>query len=365
MASNIFVADDVMNNGQTDQASSPKGDVTVAYHDQDQQSAVTARPRVIVTMTAQEEMLAPLAFADVVRLPGPTARADSQEMIAKLLPTTSAVLSQGDMRIDNDVLERSPHLRIVANMSRGYDNFDLEAMTAHGVWATNVPDAFTEPTAEVTFGLILMVMRRLAEGSAHVRNGEWQHFEPGRWDGVSLNGKTLGIIGYGNIGRAVARIARAFEMNVLCAQRSPVHDENVTQCSLDELLTRSDVISLHVPLSAETEHLINTEALARMKPNAILINTARGGVVDEEALTTALQSGRLAGAGLDVTEREPHVEPALYSLPNVVITPHLGGGTSESRKESQAHAVANVVAVLQGGTPQQPLNTIPPTPRDG
>ena len=339
----------------------------MAHHDEDQRTASTTRPRVIVTMTAQEGMLAPLAFAEIVRLPGPTARADSQEMVAKLLPTTSAILSQGDLRIDNDLMDRSPQLKIVANMSRGYDNFDLEAMTAHSVWATNVPDAFTAPTAEVTFGLILMVMRRLAEGSAHVRNGEWQHFEPGRWDGVSLNGKTLGIIGYGHIGQAVARIARAFEMNVLCTQRSRSHvnDENATQCTLDELLAHSDVVSLHVPLSPETEHLINVETIARMKPNAILINTARGGVVDESALTIALQSGRLAGAGLDVTEREPHVEPALYSLPNVVITPHLGGGASESRQESQAHAVANVVAVLQGGTPQQPLNAIAATPRAG
>lgn len=337
----------------------------MAHHDEDRRTAKSPPPRVIVTMTAQEEMLAPLAFAEIVHLPGPTARADSQKMVAKLLPTTAAILSQGDLRIDDDLLARSPHLKIVANMSRGYDNFDLEAMTAHDVWATNVPDAFTEPTAEVTFGLMLMVMRRLAEGSAHVRDGEWQHFEPGRWDGVSLNGKILGIIGYGHIGRAVARIACAFEMNVLCTQRSPVDDANATQCSLDELLARSDVVSLHVPLSPETAHLINADTIGKMKRKAILINTARGGVVDEAALTNALQSGRLAGAGLDVTEREPHVDPALYSLPNVVITPHLGGGTSESRAESQAHAVANVVAVLQGGKPMQPLNDVSSTLGEG
>ncbi|MGI8406494.1 MAG: 2-hydroxyacid dehydrogenase [Thermomicrobiales bacterium] len=339
----------------------------MAHDDEDRRTTKSPRPRVIVTMTAQDEMLAPLAFAEIVRLPGPTARADSQEMVAKLLPTTAAILSQGDLQIDDDLLARSPYLKIVANMSRGYDNFDLEAMTAHGVWATNVPDAFTEPTAEVTFGLMLMVMRRLGEGSAHVRNGEWQHFEPGRWDGVSLNGKTLGIIGYGHIGRAVARIARAFEMNVLRTQRSSVDvdDENATQCSLNELLARSDVVSLHVPLSPETAHLINADTIGKMKRSAVLINTARGGVVDEQALTNALQTGRLAGAGLDVTEREPHVDPALYLLPNVVITPHLGGGTSESRKESQAHAVANVVRVLRGGKPKQPLNDIAPTPHDG
>ncbi|HWV35565.1 MAG TPA: D-glycerate dehydrogenase [Thermomicrobiales bacterium] len=325
---------------------------------EDQRSSTTDRPRVIVTMTTREDMLSPLAFAEIIRLPGPTARADSQEMLAESLPTVSAILTQGDVRIDRDLLSRSPQLRIVANMSRGYDNFDLEAMTEHGVWATNVPDAFTAPTAEVTIGLMLMVLRRLAEGSAHVRNGEWRHFEPGRWDGTSLNGKTLGIVGYGKIGRAVARVATAFDMRVLCTARPSIHDGNVTQCSLPELLAQSDVVSLHVPLSPETAHLINAETIAMMKPGAVLINTARGGVVDEAALTAALTSGKLAGAGLDVTEHEPDVQPELYALPNVVITPYLGGGTSESRQESQAHAIANVVAVLRGEAPVQPLNHI-------
>jgi glyoxylate reductase len=224
------------------------------------------------------------------------------------------------------------------------------------VWATNVPDAFTAATADATLGLLLCLARRLAEADRYVRSGRWEEdgFRPGAWDGLLLAGKTLGVVGYGAIGQAVARRARAFDMPVIYHRRRQSADPD--HRPLDALLAESDVVSLHVPLTDQTRHLINAARLQQMKRGALLVNMARGPVVDEAALAAALESGHLAGAALDVFEHEPRVTPALLGMPQVVLAPHLGGGTTESRSWARLTCARNVAAILQGRQPPDAVN---------
>lgn len=322
-------------------------------------TAGTARPpRVLCTQRLPSDLLAPLAGASIVAPNGASGGLMRRDEVLAQLADVDAIVNQAELRVDTRLLAAAPRLRIVANIARGYDNFDLSLLTRRGVWATNVPDAFTIPTAEVALGLMLMVMRRLAEGARCVQDGAWRDFEPGRWDGWTLAGKTLGLVGHGQIARATAHRAEAFGMRVIHHRRTPDAAGAAAWRPLSELLREADVVSLHVPATPETFHLIDAAALALMKPGAILINTARGSVVDEAALIDALAAGHLAGAGLDVTEHEPTVPAALRAMPNVVITPHLGGGTHESRRAARQLAVANVAAVLRGHRPQTPLNEI-------
>ncbi len=311
------------------------------------------RPLVVHTTPIGPDLLATIDFADAIEI---TPEQSRQELLAATANATG-LINPGNLPIDAELLDGSPRLKIIANAARGFDNLPLDELARRGIWATNVPDAFTASTAEVTLGLMLMVMRRMAEGADHVRQGLWDRHVPGLWDGHSLVGKTIGLIGYGLIGKAVARRARAFDMDVIHTQRRNLADADCPWVPLDELLATSDVVSIHTPLDANTVHLINRERLAQMKPGAILINTARGKTVDEAALLESLASGHLGGAGLDVTEFEPEVSQALRERVDVVITPHLGGGTLEARQAAQEHAVANVAAVLKGEAPVQPLNT--------
>lgn len=313
---------------------------------------MSQRPVVVYTNPIAADILTTLGDVEIIQMTPDNTR---QEVLAAIARATG-VINPGDLKIDDALLDGSPHLKIVANASRGFDNLDLPTLAGRGIWATNVPNAFTAPTAEVAMGLLLMVMRRLAEGDAYVRRGDWKRFVPGEWDGSTLVGKTIGLVGYGLIGKAMAKRARAFDMDVVFHQRTEVEEPDATWLSFEELLATADVVSLHTPLTAETTHLINRESLAKMKPGAVLINTARGKVVEDAALLEALESGHLGGAGLDVVEFEPEVGEALRTHPRVVITPHLGGGTQESRREAQLHAVGNVAAVLRGEVPMQPLN---------
>lgn len=276
--------------------------------------------------------------------------------LRRALERAHAVVNPSNLLLTPAMLDQASHLRIVANVARGYDNIDPVDLGRRGIWATNVPDAFTVPTAEVTIGLLLMVSRHLERGAATVRRGEWATVVPGEWDGFSLAGKTLGIVGYGQIGQAVAALARSFGMRVLYSQHHTVPDSPDTYSSLDDLLARSDVVSLHAPLTQETRHLLNAERLARMKPGAVLINTGRGSLIDQNALIEALERGHLRGAGLDVVESEPFVPEPLRQLPNVVITPHLAGSTVESHAAAQDLAMTNVIAVLRGERPTSALN---------
>jgi glyoxylate reductase len=257
-------------------------------------------------------------------------------------------------RVTADVLDAAPNLKIVANIAVGYDNIDLQAAKARGVVVTNTPDVLSEAVAEFTWGLIFAAARRIVEGDRLVRAGKWNGWALDLLLGTELRGKRLGIIGRGRIGRAVAAKAPAFGMDVVFAARaSGARKED--EVSFDELLVSSDIISLHAPMTPANRHLIDRKALARMKRSAILVNTARGPIVDEEALAWALKEHLIAAAALDVYEREPNVLPALFDLDNVVLAPHIGSATRETRTAMADLAVRNVIAVLGGQPPLTPL----------
>ncbi|HSC28682.1 MAG TPA: D-glycerate dehydrogenase [Vicinamibacterales bacterium] len=276
------------------------------------------------------------------------------EDLKRRLPGRDALICLLTDPISAEVLDSAPGLRIVANVAVGYDNIDVEHARRRGIVVTNTPDVLTGAVAEFTWALILAAARRLAEGERLVRRGAWKGWALDFMLGMELRGKQLGIIGRGRIGRAVAEKAPAFGMRAVYAARAgrtPGPDE----LSLDELLVSSDVVSIHAPLDRSTRHLIDRRALARMKRTAILVNTARGQIVDEEALAWALQERLLAGAALDVYEREPHFHPSLASLENVVLAPHLGSATRETRTAMAGLAVRNVIAVLDGQPPLTPV----------
>lgn len=264
--------------------------------------------------------------------------------------------------VDGELLDAAgPQLRVVSNVAVGYNNIDVPACTTRGLRATNTPDVLTDATADIAMALILMTTRRLAEGERIIRSGE-----PWQWGmfyllGSGIQQRRLGIIGMGKIGAATARRAKAFGMEIVYSNRKAIDDSlaaelDCERLSLDELMTTSDVVSIHCPYSPETHHLISTAQLDAMKPTAFLINTARGPIVDEAALAAALQSGAIAGAGLDVFEHEPKIHPDLVNLDNVVMIPHLGSATTETRDAMAALAVSNTLAVLAGEAPLTPIN---------
>jgi glyoxylate reductase len=243
-------------------------------------------------------------------------------------------------RVDDELIDAAgTQLRVVANYAVGLDNVDLEACRRRGVIVSNTPDVLTEATAELTFALILALLRRVAEGDRLIRRGERWIWAPNLMLGRGLEGLTLGLVGHGRIGRAVERLARAHGMEVIHTSRSG-------GMPLDELLSSADVVSLHLPLSEETRHLIDAAALARMKPSTVLVNTSRGPIVDEAALVDALSNRRIAGAALDVFEHEPEVHPSLLGLENVVLVPHLGSATLETREAMGMLCVDALRAVL-------------------
>jgi glyoxylate reductase len=243
---------------------------------------------------------------------------------------------------------------VIANVAVGYDNIDVAHARARGIVVTNTPDVLTESVADFTWSLILAITRRLAEGERLVRRGEWKGWALDLLLGTELRGKQLGLVGVGRIGRAVAARAPAFGMKVAYTSRREI--EGIGEAlSLDRLLLTSDIVSLHVPLTPETRHLIDRRALTRMKRSAYLINTARGPVIDEEALAWALHQHLLAGAALDVYEHEPAVHADLLRLENVLLVPHLASGTTETRTAMADLAVENVLAVLEGRPPLTPV----------
>ncbi len=258
-------------------------------------------------------------------------------------------------RLDAATIDAGPQLRIIANVAVGFDNVDVEHARARGIVVTNTPDVLTDATADLTWALILAVTRRIGEGERIVRRGAWRGWSFEFMLGSSLGGKQLGIIGPGRIGRAVGSRASAFGLRIAYASRCPTEWTGAEPMSLDRLLATSDIVSLHVPLTEATRKLIDQRALARMKRTAYLINTTRGAVVDEAALVWALRERLIAGAGLDVFEREPEVHPGLLEFENVVLTPHLGSATRETRMAMAELAARNVIAVLGGGPPLTPV----------
>lgn len=252
-------------------------------------------------------------------------------------------------KVDADVITAGRALKVIANVGVGYNNIDVAAARARGIVVTNTPDVLSAATADLTWALILGITRRLGEGERMVRQGAWPGWAFDQLLGMELGGKTLGIVGWGRIGREVAARAGAFGMSVIHTGR------DADAVPLDRLLATADVVSLHVPLRPDTKHLINQAALARMKRSAYLINTARGPVVDEAALVWALKSRLIAGAALDVYEAEPVVHPDLLTLENVLLAPHLGSATTETRTAMADLAVRNAVAVLTGQPPVTPV----------
>ncbi len=252
-----------------------------------------------------------------------------------------------------------PLLKIVANCAVGYDNVDVVAAELRGVIVTNTPDVLTDATADLTWALILVCARRVVEGVELIRSGTWTGWHPEQLLGVELRGKTLGILGAGRIGQAVARRAAGFGMRLLYASRTPKPDfeqeTGAPRVELGAILRDSDVLTLHTPSTPETKGIINADTLARMRPGAILINTARGDLVREEALAVALEEGRLGAAGLDVYADEPAIHARLRAAPRAVLLPHIGSATDETRRRMAAIAVANVRAVLAGQPPLTPV----------
>ena len=280
----------------------------------------------------------------------------ARDELLKRVAGTDSIVSLLTEKIDAELLDAAgKQLRSVSNVAVGYNNIDVPACRERNVLVTNTPGVLTDATADIAMALILMSTRRLAEGERVIRAQQ-----PWQWGmfymlGSSIQGSQLGIVGMGQIGAAVARRARAFGMTIAYTKRSSLDAEtakelNATHMELDELLATSDVVSLHCPYSPETHHLMNASTIGKMKKSAYLINTARGPVVDEEALATALQQGKIAGAGLDVFEKEPTVHQALIGLDNAVLIPHLGSATVETRTAMANLAVTNALEVLSGKT---------------
>jgi glyoxylate reductase len=311
-------------------------------------------PRVLVSRPVPEEALAPLRPRAELRIlegdeehPIPTV----DELVAAVADVDVLFALPGHP-YQARVLESAPSLRFIATMGTGYDNIDLAAARARGIRVTNAPGILDETTADLAFALLLATARRLTEAERYLREGHWRGWTPFQFVGADVHGRTLGIVGLGRIGQAVARRARGFGMRILYSgpTRKPAAEAELgcEHVSFETLLSDSDFVSLHVPLTPQTRGLVDERALARMKPTAILINAARGPVVDEAALARALKAGRLAAAGVDVYEREPTVHPELLSAPNTVLLPHIGSGSRDTRRRMAERAAQNILAFLDG-----------------
>ncbi|WP_198972218.1 2-hydroxyacid dehydrogenase [Xylophilus sp. ASV27] len=288
---------------------------------------------------------------------------DAAGFIARL-QGKQGVLTTGSECVDAAVLAACPELRICANMAVGYNNFDVEAMSAAGVQGTNAPDVLTETTADFGFALLMATARRITESEHFLRSGQWKRWRYDMFAGAEVHGSTLGILGMGRIGQGVARRgAYGFGMNVLYHNRSRLDPALESECRAryvgkEELLKTADHLVLVLPYSASSHHAIGAAELALMKPTATLVNIARGGIVDDAALAAALREGRIAAAGLDVFEGEPRVHPDLLALSNVVLTPHIASATMPTRRAMARLAADNLIAFFHGDGPLTPVNSV-------
>ena len=317
------------------------------------------RPKVLITRPIQQSVIDRISeHCDVqvhtVDEPMPP------ELLHSAMRDVDGVMPAG-VRISKEIIEASPRLRVVSNIAVGYDNIDLEACNRRHILVTNTPDVLTEATADLAFALLLAAGRRVAEGDRYVRGGHWKHWQWNCLWGTEMHGKTLGLYGFGRIAQATARRARGFSMRILYHARhrvsAGIEKEFAAEfVDRETLLRQSDFLSLHVPLTPETRHAIGAAELALMKPSAFIINAARGPIIDEEALVQALQAGRLAGAGLDVFENEPKPHPALMTMENVTMMPHVGSATAETRLQMALLASKNLLAALRGERPPNLVN---------
>jgi len=312
------------------------------------------RPSVLLTRRIPSSVIARLeADCELDLYPGREAigRAELIERVA----AKDALICLLTDRVDAEVLDAGKDLRIVANIAVGYNNIDVDVCRPRGIVVTNTPDVLTNACADFTWALILGISRRLGEAERQLRRGDWKGWALDHMLGTELRGKRLGLVGVGRIGRAVAAKASAFGMSVVYTARNPVDLPNAKYLPLERLLSTADVISLHCPLTPETRHLIDQKAFAKMKRTAYVINTARGPVVDEAALAWALKQRLIAGAALDVYEKEPEVHGELLGLENVMLIPHIASATTETRTAMADLAVSNVLAVLRGEPPLTPV----------
>ncbi len=285
---------------------------------------------------------------------------DRDRLLEKVKDAGGVITMLSD-RVDKEFIDRAENLKIVANYAVGYNNIDWEYARNTGVAVSNTPGVLTDATADLTWALILAVARKIIPADSYTREGKFSGWEPLSFLGSNLKNKNLGILGMGRIGRAVAKRGRAFNMNIIYHNRNPVGDEieeslEAEYLTFEELLKQSDILTLHIPLTEETEDMIGESELELMKKDAYLINTARGAVIDEEALLEALREEALEGAGLDVYRNEPDFDPGFCELDSVVLLPHLGSATRETRTKMAMMAAENVVSVLEGG---EPINPVP------
>ncbi len=319
------------------------------------------KPAILIARANFPEVVARLSEHFEVESNQADAMWTKAEMIAKLQGKVGMFTTGGE-RIDAELLAACPDLKICANMAVGYNNFDLPAMTAAGVLGTNAPDVLTETTADLGFTLLMATARRVSESEAYLRAGQWTKWSYDMFMGSDIHGSTLGILGMGRIGQAIAkRGAHGFGMKVIYHNRSKLDaateaSVNASYVSKEDLFAKADHIVLVLPYSAEAHHTVGAPEIARMKPTANIINIGRGGLIDENALAAALAAGKIAGAGLDVFEGEPKVNPALVALKNVVLTPHIGSASRPTRLAMSNLAADNLIGYLLQGKAKTPLN---------
>ena len=317
--------------------------------------------KIVVTRPIAQEALSILRSNGDVSVGPEEPPIPTPEEVARMIVEADIVYTLPANPVNGEAIRGARKLRMIATMGTGYDNIDVAAAKERGIPVTFAPGILDETTADGAFALLLATARRLGEAERFLRAGKYRGWTPFMFTGQDVHGGTLGIVGMGRIGLAVARRARGFAMHVLYhdARRNPGAEQELGAVyvgSLDELLARSDFVSLHVPLLAETRHLMDAERLRKMKRTAILINTSRGPVVDEAALVEALNARKLAGAGLDVYEREPAVHPGLLTMPNVVLAPHIASATVRTRSEMSAMAARNMATAVRGGRPPNLVN---------
>ncbi len=322
----------------------------------------TMKPKVLVTREVFDDVLEYLSRYFEVTSNQSDIPFDPETLATKLSDKQGALITLSD-RIDAQLLSRCPNLKAVCNIAVGYNNIDLNACTQAGVMATNTPGVLDDTTADFTWALILATARRLTEAEAYLRAGRWDGWKLKQFLGLDVHHATLGILGLGRIGQVVAKRAIGFEMKIIYHDIRRADPEIEATCratyvSKEELLKQADIITLHVPYSPETHHLIGKQELEKMKPTAILINASRGGVVDDEALIEALRSGIISGAGLDVFENEPKFNPRFLELKNVVLAPHIASSSKTTRHKMAMLAAENLVAALTTGKPPNLLNIV-------
>jgi glyoxylate reductase len=309
---------------------------------------MTQIPLVIMTHTLPEAWSASLRGKCRLEI-GPLDATSLVPELEALLPEAEGLFCLLTIPVREALLAKAPHLRVVSNMAVGFDNVDVVACTRRGVPVGNTPGVLTEGTADLTMALLLGIARNIASAAQDAKEGRWKTWSPAGWLGADLNGATLGIVGMGKIGHAVTQRARGFGMRIVYTDQNERPDTQAEKLPLESLLKTSDFVSLHVPLTSETRHMINDRTLLLMKKTAYLINAARGSIVEPEALYQALKNGQIAGAGLDVTEPEPlPADHPLYSLRNCLIVPHIGSATLNTRRRMAELACENLLAGLEG-----------------